>query len=203
MAFFSQNMMVIFSAQQTLYIILQPNKQNLISGNKKGLILETRYHIIIWFVVKSSMFFSEKRRPIFTGTAFHKHLIQILFRRCLMLECLIVGAGGAVGAILRHLVGMVPLTPENGFPVKTFLINVIGSFIIGLVAALTAKYTLNPRLVLFLKVGICGGFTTFSSFALETDQLLAKGAATTAAPYVLLSIICGILAVFAAQKLVI
>ena len=43
-----------------------------------------------------------------------------------MLECLIVGAGGAVGAILRHLVGMVPLTPENGFPVKTFLINVIG-----------------------------------------------------------------------------
>ena len=104
---------------------------------------------------------------------------------------------------MRHvLVGMVPLTPENGFPVKTFLINVIGSFIIGLVAALTAKYTLNPRLVLFLKVGICGGFTTFSSFALETDQLLAKGAATTAAPYVLLSIICGILAVFAAQKLV-
>lgn len=120
-----------------------------------------------------------------------------------MLECLIVGAGGALGAILRHLVGMVPLTPESGFPVKTFLINVIGSFIIGLVAALAAKYTLNPRLVLFLKVGICGGFTTFSSFALETDQLLAKGAAATAAPYVLLSIICGILAVFAAQKLVI
>ena len=119
-----------------------------------------------------------------------------------MLECLIVGAGGALGAILRHLVGMVPLTPENGFPVKTFLINVIGSFIIGLVAALAAKYTLNPRLVLFLKVGICGGFTTFSTFSLETSELIRSGAYTAAVLYVLLSAGLGILVVILAQNLI-
>ena len=92
-----------------------------------------------------------------------------------MTECLIVGAGGAVGAVLRYLIGLIPLNPENGFPVKTFLINVAGCFVIGLVAALAARASLGPRITLFLKVGICGGFTTFSSFALETDQLLAKG----------------------------
>lgn len=118
-----------------------------------------------------------------------------------MTECLIVGAGGAIGAILRYLIGLIPLNPENGFPIKTFLINVAGCFIIGLVAALAARSSLGPRITLFLKVGICGGFTTFSSFALETDQLLAKGATATAAAYVLLSIICGVLVVFAAQKL--
>lgn len=70
---------------------------------------------------------------------------------------------------------------------------------IGIVAALAAKNSLNPRLVLFLKVGICGGFTTFSSFALETDQLLAKGQVVTAVMYVTLSIVLGVMAVYLAQ----
>lgn len=118
-----------------------------------------------------------------------------------MTECLIVGAGGALGAVLRYLIGFIPLEPQNGFPIKTFLINVAGCFIIGVVAALAARSTLNPRVTLFLKVGICGGFTTFSSFALETEQLMAKGAVWTAASYVAASVFCGILAAFAAQKL--
>ncbi|HIV11508.1 MAG TPA: fluoride efflux transporter CrcB [Candidatus Pullilachnospira stercoravium] len=118
-----------------------------------------------------------------------------------MAECLIVGAGGAVGAVLRYLIGLIPLNPENGFPIKTFLINVAGCFVIGLVAALAARASLNPRITLFLKVGICGGFTTFSSFALETEQLMAKGAVWMAVSYVAASVLCGILAVFAAQKL--
>ncbi|MDD6333261.1 MAG: CrcB family protein [Clostridia bacterium] len=70
---------------------------------------------------------------------------------------------------------------------------------IGIVAALAAKNSLNPRLVLFLKVGICGGFTTFSSFALETDQLLAKGQVVTAVMYVTLSVVLGVMAVYLAQ----
>lgn len=65
--------------------------------------------------------------------------------------------------------------------------------------ALAAKNSLNPRLVLFLKVGICGGFTTFSSFALETDQLLAKGQVVTAVMYVTLSVVLGVMAVYLAQ----
>lgn len=70
---------------------------------------------------------------------------------------------------------------------------------IGIVAELAAKNSLNPRLVLFLKVGICGGFTTFSSFALETDQLLAKGQVVTAVMYVTLSVVLGVMAVYLAQ----
>ena len=116
-----------------------------------------------------------------------------------MAECLIVGAGGAVGAVLRYLIGLIPLNPENGFPIKTFLINVAGCFVIGLVAALAARASLNPRITLFLKVGICGGFTTFSSFALETGTLIKAGNYPAALAYALLSLALGILTVFAGE----
>lgn len=119
-----------------------------------------------------------------------------------MIKCLIVGAGGAIGAIGRYLIGLLPMNPENGFPVKTFLINVIGCFIIGIIAALADKNAVNPNLVLLIKVGICGGFTTFSSFALETEGLIAKGSTGAALMYVILSLACGVLTVFAAEKMI-
>lgn len=119
-----------------------------------------------------------------------------------MINCLIVGLGGALGAVMRYLIGLIPFNPDNGFPLKTFIINVVGAFVIGIVAALAAKNAMNPKLVLFLKIGICGGFTTFSSFALETDQLLMKGQSFTAVIYVLLSIFAGVLAVFLADKVI-
>ncbi len=118
-----------------------------------------------------------------------------------MIKCLIVGVGGAIGAIGRYLIGLLPMNPENGFPVKTFLINVIGCFIIGIIAALADRNAVNPNLVLLIKVGICGGFTTFSSFALETEGLLAKGQTVVALMYVIASIVCGVLVVFAAEKM--
>ena len=114
------------------------------------------------------------------------------------MNIIIVGFGGAVGAICRYLITLLPVHPENGFPIKTFMINVIGSFIIGLVAA----NAMNPKAVLFLKAGICGGFTTFSSFALETEGLLEKGSAGIAMLYVILSLVCGVLAVFTAERLI-
>lgn len=119
-----------------------------------------------------------------------------------MIKCMIVGAGGAIGAIGRYLMGLLPMNPENGFPLKTFLINVIGCFIIGIIAALADKNAVNPNLVLLIKVGICGGFTTFSSFALETEGLIAKGSIGVALMYVILSLVCGVLAVFAAEKMI-
>ena len=123
-------------------------------------------------------------------------------RMMTMIKCMIVGAGGAIGAIGRYLMGLLPMNPENGFPVKTFLINVIGCFIIGIIAALADKNAVNPNLVLLIKVGICGGFTTFSSFALETEGLIAKVSTGVALMYVILSLVCGVLAVFAAEKMV-
>ena len=120
-----------------------------------------------------------------------------------MQNCLIVGAGGALGTICRYLIGLLEVQPESGFPVKTLFINVLGAFVIGLVTALAVKNSaLDPRLVLLLKVGVCGGFTTFSTFAYETSELLQTGRGAAALAYVLLSVTLGVLAVFAAQLLV-
>ena len=119
-----------------------------------------------------------------------------------MLNCLAVALGGALGSVLRYLIGLIPVNERFLFPIKTFAINVLGCFIIGLVTALALKSnSLNPKLVLFLKVGICGGFTTFSTFALESSNLLKNGHSGIAALYMFLSIAVGIGFVLLAELL--
>lgn len=121
-----------------------------------------------------------------------------------MIECMVVGAGGFIGAVCRYLIGLIPLKEGCAFPIKTFIINIAGSFIIGIIAALAVKSnSLNPRVILFLKVGICGGFTTFSSFALETGDLMKNGNTVIALLYAILSMAFGVAAVFAGQEIVI
>lgn len=118
-----------------------------------------------------------------------------------MLNCCVVGAGGFVGAVLRYLLGLVPL--KTDLPIKTLAVNIIGCFVIGIIAGLAEKPLAEyPRLVLFLKVGICGGFTTFSSFALETGDLMSGGRYAAAASYALASAVLGIAAVFLGQYLI-
>lgn len=120
-----------------------------------------------------------------------------------MIECIVVGAGGFIGAVCRYFIGMIPLKEGCAFPVKTLMINIAGSFLIGIVAAMAMKTDfLNPRTRLFLKVGICGGFTTFSSFALEAADLMNDGKIHLAVIYTVLSVTLGILAVFAGQTVV-
>lgn len=119
-----------------------------------------------------------------------------------MAECLLVGIGGFIGSVCRYLIGFIPLSPSNGFPVKTLVINVAGAFAIGLIAAAAAKNAdISPRIMLLLKTGICGGFTTFSTFALEISDLIRGGSWAAAAAYMLLSLILGVAAVFAAEAL--
>lgn len=119
-----------------------------------------------------------------------------------MLECLLVGLGGFVGSVLRYLVSRIPLGEQGGFPWKTLLVNVAGAFIIGIIAAAASKGSgLDPRLTLLLKTGFCGGFTTFSTFALETVQLANGGRMWTAAAYVVTSLVLSVLAVMAAELL--
>ncbi len=120
-----------------------------------------------------------------------------------MLDCLAVGLGGFAGSVLRYLAGKLPLQSPEGFPYITLMINALGSFAIGLIAAGAAKHAdIDPRLVLFLRVGLCGGFTTFSTFSSETFSLLRAGGYVGAAAYVLLSVLLGVLAVFLAHVLV-
>ena len=120
-----------------------------------------------------------------------------------MLDCVLIGAGGFIGTVLRYLIGCIPVKGGSPFPWKTLLINVAGAFLIGIVTALAAKNrSLSPHLVLMLKVGVCGGFTTFSTFAYENAGLIRNGQWTFAVLYIMLSIVPGILAVFAAQTLI-
>ena len=118
----------------------------------------------------------------------------------MLLNCLLVGLGGFFGAALRYGVGFLQVKEATQFPIKTFLINLLGCFAIGIIAAIAAKNErLDTKLLLFLKVGLCGGFTTFSSFALESSELLQSGHAGLALAYVLGSTILGVGLVLAAQ----
>lgn len=120
-----------------------------------------------------------------------------------MLNCIVIGLGGFIGPVLRYLAGKLTLAPHTAFPLNTLLINVLGSFAIGLIAALVARDPgLNPRLVLFARVGLCGGFTTFSTFSLETFELLRAGSYAAAGLYAVLSAVLCVLAVVLAHMLV-
>ena len=119
-----------------------------------------------------------------------------------MLNCLIVGAGGFLGAVFRYLMSMLPLHEHSVFPFNTLLINVIGAFLIGIITAYAAKGNFDPRILLFLKVGICGGFTTFSTFALEAEGLLGEGHYSLLATYVCGSVLLCIGAVILAKVIV-
>ena len=120
-----------------------------------------------------------------------------------MLNCLVVAFGGGIGACLRYLIGLIPLKEPFVFPVKTLVINLLGCFVIGLVASLALKNSsLSSKLVLFIKTGFCGGFTTFSTFALETETLIKTGQSGLAVLYVALSVVAGVGLAFAGQVIV-
>lgn len=81
----------------------------------------------------------------------------------------VVGAGGSLGAVLRYLVTQ--RIDTAGFPAGTFLVNVVGSFLLGLVTFLG----MDSQVLLFVGTGACGSFTTFSSFSFETVRLWEAG----------------------------
>ena len=112
-----------------------------------------------------------------------------------MAACLYVGIGGFIGSVLRYLVGLIPLKATHGFPLLTLLINILGAFLIGFISTIALKKSMNPHLVLLLKTGLCGGFTTFSTFALESITLHKNGNTTFAVIYIVLSIVLGLSAV--------
>ncbi len=120
-----------------------------------------------------------------------------------MMNLIVVGIGGFIGSVLRYLVGLIPMKKYSNFPVNTFIINVLGAFFIGIIVALFSKHVnLDSRLLLMVKVGVCGGFTTFSSFALESFDLFKAGHWVTALLYIVLSAVLGILAVYCGELIV-
>lgn len=89
----------------------------------------------------------------------------------------LVGTGGAIGAILRYAVGQ--MLAHDRFPFATFVINVLGSFLLGLVLFLGA----GTEIMLLVGIGICGSFTTYSSFSVETVRLWEEGSRVRAILY--------------------
>ena len=106
-----------------------------------------------------------------------------------MMGLLCVGAGGALGAMGRYGLGLIPLGSE--LPLMTLLINFLGSVAIGAIVETSelAAGALSREAVLFLKVGLCGGFTTFSTFSLETLELIEGGQYAIAGAYALVSVV--------------
>ena len=100
---------------------------------------------------------------------------------------LCVGAGGAAGAMLRYAISLLPY--KGAFPVLTLITNILGALAIGAIAGAAARRGLSAELVLFLKTGVCGGFTTFSTFSLETYELLNQGQYGTALLYMAASLV--------------
>ena len=111
---------------------------------------------------------------------------------------LIIGSGGFIGSIARYLVSQLNLSISfHSIPVGTLLVNIIGCFLIGFLTGVADKsMILTTEWRLFLMVGLCGGFTTFSAFANENLMLMHNGQIAAVLLYTAISIFLGFLAVY-------
>lgn len=107
---------------------------------------------------------------------------------------LLLAVGGAIGTIIRFALvsSTIDYFKQPIFPWGTLLVNLLGSFLIGILAGLNESDILNPGTRTFLFIGLLGGFTTFSAFSLESLQLIRQAQITYALAYVLSSTMLGI-----------
>jgi CrcB protein len=106
-----------------------------------------------------------------------------------------IALGGLVGALARYGLGRGFPTATGSFPSTTLLINVVGSLLLGLLVGVTAKRARAPRLLRpALGTGVLGGFTTFSTFAVDADRLVSTGHAASAVGYLAATLVAGTVA---------
>jgi CrcB protein len=120
-----------------------------------------------------------------------------------MKMALIVGLGGFAGSIGRYLCGILCARLFSfGWPVGTLIVNISGCLLIGLIYGASLRFAwLNQEWRFFLITGICGGYTTFSAFAMENMAMLQQGSYTSFAVYSLATFCLGLLAVWAGMSL--
>ena len=112
-------------------------------------------------------------------------------------EIIAVFIGGGIGSSVRYLISKFSFITSASFPYSTFITNIIGCFILGLTLGYFLKSNnQNSLMFTFLTIGICGGFTTFSTFSSEGLTLINNGNYSTFLIYTLVSVILGVLAVY-------
>lgn len=111
---------------------------------------------------------------------------------------LAVAAGSAAGGVARYLLTeAIQLRTDTSFPFGTLLVNIVGCFALGFITqAVLQQHEASPRLRAFLTVGLCGGFTTFSAFSMETVRMLEEGDVARASGYIGASVVLGVVALW-------
>ena len=111
-----------------------------------------------------------------------------------------VALGGALGAVTRYAISLISVKTQ--FPILTLVTNILGAILIGFIVGITDKKAdVSPNTVLFWKTGVCGGFTTFSTFSLEANKLFENKACALRGVYVILSVCCCVFGIFIGKKL--
>lgn len=114
---------------------------------------------------------------------------------------LLIALGGAAGSVLRYLIGgRVQHFAPHGFPLGTLFVNVVGCFLVGMLVRQFMNIQTHNYLRALLVVGFCGGFTTFSTFSMETVGLIEGGEYSRAMGYIALSVVLCLTATFAGMS---
>ena len=114
-----------------------------------------------------------------------------------MHPAIIVGLGGAIGSIARWgIYELIPSNPATEIPWSTVSVNLLGAFLLGIIMAISKIYNINSDIILFIAMGILGGFTTMSTFGFETFSLIESNKTSSAIIYILLNLLAPIMAWF-------
>ena len=114
---------------------------------------------------------------------------------------LFVAFGGALGAVARYAISLIPV--KTGFPIHTLITNIVGAVLIGFIVGFTDNRDgISENVVLFWKTGVCGGFTTFSTFSLDAWYLIERGQTVASAVYMIASVVLSVGALIAALHVV-
>ena len=111
-----------------------------------------------------------------------------------------VALGGAIGAVGRYAISLISDKP--GFPVLTLITNILGAVLLGFIVGLVSQRdNISPNTVLFWKTGVCGGFTTFSTFSLEAFSLFENHQIVDGSIYIALSVVLCLAGIFCGRRL--
>ncbi len=116
------------------------------------------------------------------------------------MDFLFVAIGGALGAAGRYAISLLPV--KSDFPILTLLTNFAGAVLIGFITGIASNNDeVSKNVILFWKTGVCGGFTTFSTFSLEAFTMFENKAYLSGGIYIFLSVVCCLAGVFIGKKL--